>query len=161
MCKILTCSVVVSFLTNSHFQGIPSKSTCSGVVSSLTETCTNHFWLLRINKAHIYFDIEENTDDENVKAAGRIKKAGVRWVFWSSSWSNKKRWGCVRQGDGSYTFRELYCHTRPILKFQLSWKSEKPQLARWVLKWHSYHKEPASRPASHPAFYLSCQNIKS
>ena len=31
-----------------------------------------------------------------------------------------------------------YCHTRPILKFQPSWKSGKSQLARWATKWHYF-----------------------
>ena len=34
--------------------------------------------IAEINKAYIYFDIEENTDDENDEAAGSIKKPGVR-----------------------------------------------------------------------------------
>ena len=40
-----------------------------------------------------------------------------------------------------------YCNTRSILKFQLSWKSEKPQLARWTTKWHYYQN---SYPPNHP-----------
>jgi hypothetical protein len=29
----------------------------------------------------------------------------------------------------------IYCHTRPILQLQLSWKSGKSQLARCATKW--------------------------
>ena len=47
----------------------------------------------------------------------------------------------------------LCCHTRPILEFQLDWKSGKSQLARWATEWHYNHSasQPATQPASQPA----------
>ena len=47
---------------------------------------------------------------------------------------------------------QCYCHTRPILKFQPSLKSEKPQLARWATKWHYFLN---SNPPGHPSHRIS------
>ena len=41
-----------------------------------------------------------------------------------------------------------YCHTRPILKSQPSWRFGKTQLARWATKWHYYLYNPPGHPAT-------------
>ena len=73
-------------------------------------------------------------------------------MSWISRWAE-----CGNKGEQSLSFENrkieiyaenyfplyqfenpLYCHTRSYLKFQLSWKSEKPRLARWATKWYVY-----------------------
>jgi hypothetical protein len=57
--------------------------------------------------------------------------------------------------------RNSYCHTRPILEFQLDWKSGKSQLARWATEWQYNHSagQPASQPPNRLLWFLCKSKI--
>ena len=62
-----------------------------------------------------------------------------KWHLSSTKWKYGILFFCIWQWSfliPKTCLAWYYCHTRPNLKFQLSWQSGKSKLASWATKWH-------------------------
>ena len=101
------------------------------------------------------------------------RKGAMVLKFWMHAWFTKRKWSMVKsqspdppfishyakiQGEiglfltfSVFELQRGYCHTRPNLQFQLSWKTEKFQLVSWATEWH--YSQPWSHPPDRPAMF--------